>query len=48
MLESWITPASGDDRDDGKEEEIDLSKQPHSILWGLGGGGVLPWSEPQK
>lgn len=41
MLESWITPASDDERDES-EKEIDLSKQPHSILWGYQGGGLVP------
>src|SRR5258708_2363392 len=42
MLETWIVPAGGDDRDKGNEEELDLSKQPHSIVWGPGRGGTLP------
>jgi SpoVK/Ycf46/Vps4 family AAA+-type ATPase len=42
ILESWITPASGEDSDESKKEEIDLSKQPHSIVWGPGRGGTLP------
>lgn len=41
MLESWIRPASGDEGDED-DTEIDLTKQPYSILWGHRGGGVLP------
>jgi hypothetical protein len=39
MLESWLRPAS-ESEEEGEEEEIDASQQPHSLLWGLGGGGI--------
>ena len=42
VLESWITPANSEIGTEGKEEEIDPSKPPHSILWVHGGAGLLP------
>jgi hypothetical protein len=40
LLKSWLVPAEQEQPE--KFEERDISKQPHSLLWSPGGGGLLP------